>query len=141
MVSRSRRTHAARSPATGVPLSEVPPARPRLSEYPSASDVIRFVELAHPDFDSTPFDRALRAFRVGRYKYVWASDDSHELYDLATDPREERNIVNERAEEAANLAGELSQYLESLGPAANSYPVNSSPNSSRSRARRCMERR
>jgi arylsulfatase A-like enzyme/MFS family permease len=37
--------------------------------------------------------RSLRAIYEGKYKYIWASDSFHELYDLEKDPREEENLI------------------------------------------------
>ncbi len=47
-----------------------------------------------PGVDVSRFDRALTMVRTERYKYIWASDEKHELYDLAADPGEARNVVD-----------------------------------------------
>jgi arylsulfatase A-like enzyme len=44
------------------------------------------------------FDRSLKAIRGQRYKYIWASDGTHELYDIAADPRELENLADKYPE-------------------------------------------
>jgi tetratricopeptide (TPR) repeat protein len=58
----------------------------------------------------------LRSIRTGDWKYVAAP--RHELYDLARDPRETRNLAVERAAVANRLAGEL----EELAPSSRAVP-------------------
>ncbi|WP_226022862.1 sulfatase [Halomicrobium salinisoli] len=71
-----------------------------------------------------------RAIRTGQYKYIVDLEGSdicrycgvshaatEELYDLEADPHEQRNIVDERPEVAAELAERLSAWVDSLdGP-------------------------
>ena len=49
--------------------------------------------------------RTLRAIYQRQYKYIWASDGRYELYDLATDPDELKNLVTIKS----NLAGRLAK--------------------------------
>ncbi|MBX6342800.1 MAG: sulfatase, partial [Thermomicrobiaceae bacterium] len=58
----------------------------------------------YPTFDPAPHDRRLRAVRTTAWKFIWASDGRHELYDLVSDPGETRNVVDERPDVAASLA-------------------------------------
>lgn len=50
----------------------------------------------------------------GDWKLVWNSKSGSALYDLASDPREERNVIGEQAERAATLERTLHGYLASL---------------------------
>ncbi|MDX1389930.1 MAG: sulfatase, partial [Acidobacteriota bacterium] len=50
-------------------------------------------------------------------KYIHSSDGHHELYDLAADPREARNLIDKRPDLATALARELVRRLEA-GPGA-----------------------
>ena len=81
----------------------------RLTEYPSDFvKPIKDVSKLQPDWDPTPFRRRLTALYEDRYKLIWASDGSHELYDLEADPNEERDL-------AASDPERLETLLDSLG--------------------------
>ncbi len=60
----------------------------------------------------------LRALRVGEWKYIDAPRP--ELYDLRTDRAERRNVIAERGNVAARMAGELDAIEKSFGAAASS---------------------
>jgi arylsulfatase A-like enzyme/Tfp pilus assembly protein PilF len=62
----------------------------------------------------------LRSARVGEWKYIAAPKP--ELYDLRTDPREQRNLVRERATVAGRLAAELSR-LAASAPEKDAVPA------------------
>ena len=53
------------------------------------------------------FRRVRRAVYDGPHKFIWSSDDRHELYDLAIDAAEAVNLVGKRPAEAARLRGVL----------------------------------
>lgn len=61
------------------------------------------------------FARSLRMLREGDYKYIAGSDRSEELYDLATDPEESRDLSAREPERAGTMAARLRSHL---GPAA-----------------------
>lgn len=67
-----------------------------------------------PDGDISRYDRALKMIRTDRYKYIWASDGNHELYDLQTDSDEQCNIIAERPDIAADLDRRLTEWHNSL---------------------------
>jgi arylsulfatase A-like enzyme len=67
-----------------------------------------------PGFDPSKFDRRLRAVRCDGYKYVWASDGRHELYNLVKDPHELENLIQTQAEKAEALQEKLDNWLESI---------------------------
>ena len=87
----------------------------RLSEYPFARRIhVGYVALGYPDFDSSPFLRALRALRMGTLKYVWRSDGSSALYDLADDPGELVDLAAKRPELAGALDTELRRTVDTI---------------------------
>ncbi|MGH9341268.1 MAG: sulfatase family protein [Acidobacteriota bacterium] len=52
----------------------------------------------------------VRAVRDKRYKYI----STGELYDLQADPREQKNIINEKPQKAEELRHMLNQWLEEM---------------------------
>jgi arylsulfatase A-like enzyme len=89
--------------------------RVRLAEEPVSSEVgIRQVLAAHPGWDPSPYQRRLRALIDAPYKFIWASDGRHELFDLAADPLETVNLVVPRSEVSKALAEELASRYKAL---------------------------
>jgi len=104
------------------PLAE----RVRLAEDPASSELgVQAVRAAHPDWDPRPWQRRLRAIvDPARRKLIEGSDARRELYDLAGDPLESRDLAGAHAAEAARLGAELSERLgaaPACGPAARGY--------------------
>jgi arylsulfatase A-like enzyme len=93
-------------------------SRPIVSEYPEPEPSLSLLTSRYPGFDGTRYDRALRSIRTGDYKYIWASDGRDELYDLAADPHEARNVIAEHPERAAEMRGDLERWLGSFKHAA-----------------------
>jgi arylsulfatase A-like enzyme len=60
------------------------------------------------------FDRRLKSLARGRYKLIWSSDGTLELFDIEADPGETRNLVNDRAELVGEMSIALADWLESL---------------------------
>jgi arylsulfatase A-like enzyme len=57
-----------------------------------------------------PFDkRSLRALYEGDYKYIWASNGNHELYNLREDPQELNNL-------SGQMPGKTSEMKKKLEP-------------------------
>jgi arylsulfatase A-like enzyme len=55
------------------------------------------------------------SIRTPEWKYTWdRNTDSRELYDLAADPGETENLIDERAEKANKLHERLAEHLEQL---------------------------
>lgn len=102
-------------------------SRPRMGEYPAVmrEAVERQCEL-DPEFDPGPWDRTLRAYYDEPYKFIEASDGRHELYDLAEDPGELRNLVDQQPRVAERLAADLHEYLLSLQKIGASQPQSTS---------------
>ena len=91
-----------------VSLLAPPEERIRIAEYPTAPPTpYAAIREAYPGWDSSPWDRSLQAIFDGRYKYIRASDDRDELYDLTKDPRELMNLIRREPQVAQELAGLL----------------------------------
>jgi arylsulfatase A-like enzyme len=71
-------------------------------------------DLFHPEW-GWRFQRIRRAVLEWPHKYIDSSDGAHELYDLAADPKESRNLVADRPDVAVRLAADLRDYEASLG--------------------------
>jgi len=76
---------------------------------------------AHDGFGWAP----LRSLRNGAYKYIDAPRP--ELYNLATDPREQMNLYGKDQARARALSGELRKLLASHAPKQPASPANISP--------------
>ncbi len=69
------------------------------------------------------FDRRMRCLRIEDMKYIWASDDTNELYDIARDPQELVNLASVRPEDLAALRELLLARVAALGtPDATDVP-------------------
>jgi len=89
-------------------------ARRAISEYLEPQPPLEVLQERYPDSDIGRYDRTLRSVRSGSHKYIWASDGAHELYDVGQDPAEERNIVSERPDLAAELEAVLVQEVGAI---------------------------
>lgn len=67
----------------------------------------------YPGFDFSVYDRQLLAIRSKKYKYIWASDNRHEMFDLENDPSEQHNIINTMPVLADNLRSKLFDWYNS----------------------------
>lgn len=56
----------------------------------------------------------VRMLHRGDYKFVWSSLGRNQLFDLSVDPKEGRNLAEERADVAASMEAELMSYLATL---------------------------
>lgn len=57
-------------------------------------------------------------FREGDWKSIWNADEGElELYDLASDPLETKNLVGRHPDRAVRLAGLAKDWLERCEPA------------------------
>ena len=51
-----------------------------------------------------------RMIRTDRYKYIWKSNEAHELYDLLADPDERVNLITHEPEVARELSRKLHEW-------------------------------
>jgi arylsulfatase A-like enzyme len=72
----------------------------------------------YPDFDFSVYDRQLLAIRSKQYKYIWASDGNHELYDLENDPSEAINIVQKMPSIQIQMEQKLFDWYNSFEKAS-----------------------
>ncbi len=68
----------------------------------------------YPDFDFSVYDKHFLTVRSKQYKYIWASDKKHELYNIQNDPNEQFNLISEKAELAKNLEEKLFLWYDSF---------------------------
>ena len=87
-------------------------------EKPRLKDLDAYVETLYPEenFGWAP----LVGLVADRWKFIHAPQD--ELYDLKTDPGEERNVVAKESRLASDLKTKLQALLESRGAGADSAP-------------------
>ena len=73
----------------------------------------------YPGFDFSVYDRQLLAIRSHNYKYIWASDGKHELYDLTHDPAELDNIIATKPDLVSELESRLFTWYNSFEKSSN----------------------
>ncbi|MCH7812526.1 MAG: sulfatase [Planctomycetes bacterium] len=117
------------SAQSGVSLTAPSENRTRLAEYPMPlKRPIDIIAALHPEWDPSRWQRKLRAWYDQPYKYIWASDGQHELYDLAADPQELRNLAVRQPDVAQRLQSKLDRAVGDLaqpplrGPARSTLP-------------------
>ncbi len=92
------------------------PDRPILCEYYYPDFTISGYQRAEDkaDPDLSRYKRRIRSLLAGGMKLIWGSDGRHELYDLARDPLERRNLADDPAHrgERVRLEKELTSILE-----------------------------
>ncbi|MFQ5807306.1 MAG: sulfatase [Phycisphaerae bacterium] len=102
--------------------------RLRMSEYPAIMrEAFERERELYPDFDSTPWNRTLRAYYDEPHKFIEASDGHHELYNLDDDPGELRNLLDEQPQLSLRLAADLQHYVRSLKKITTTQPQRPSP--------------
>ena len=69
---------------------------------------------AHPEADLRALDRVLKAYYKGDHKYIWASNGTDELYNVAKDPTEQRNLAAREPKRVARMRRELEDRLLAL---------------------------
>jgi arylsulfatase A-like enzyme len=62
--------------------------------------------------ENTGWDQGVKlSVRANDWKYIFASESPHELYDLVLDPTERHNVLGSNAERAAELRGQLEAHV------------------------------
>ena len=64
-----------------------------------------------PECDVRPLDVRTKAVRTRHEKFIWRSDEANELYDLAADPGESKNLIEGKPERADALRRQLFDWL------------------------------
>ena len=57
-----------------------------------------------------------RAIFEGDFKFVWNSNGAHKLFNLADDPGEKKNLVDESPDRAESMSAGLNEYIAKLPP-------------------------
>jgi len=95
-------------------LTERPKRNFTLTEYQKSLLMADRNMNVDPDFDFRVFNRWLKAYREGKYKYIWASDGRDELYDLEKDPKEKENLASLMPQKVKEMKDKLERLLSSL---------------------------
>ncbi len=91
-----------------VSLTQTRPRRLLRSDYFSPpKKPISDVKRKKRNWNDKPFLRRLRSIVDGKYKLIWSSDESHELYDLQVDPGELHNLFQQEQEIATAILSRL----------------------------------
>jgi arylsulfatase A-like enzyme len=98
--------------------------RDLLAEYYRPGRVLKRFEKQAPEC-ALRLDRRLTSVRRGALKLVWSSDGSRWLYDLESDPGEQRNLAAERPDLVADLvpAVEDRRALARKSPVSEAAPI------------------
>jgi arylsulfatase A-like enzyme len=111
---------------SGAAIAEFEPVRSKitsfLEEHPEETEILKY-------------DRGLKAIRTDSLKYIWSSNGDSELYDLALDPEENRDIRPDHGEAAAALEARLNRWLASFEHAGKSREVEDLDSETRQRLR------
>ena len=105
-------------------LTEVAATRLRLSEYPAIFvGPFETVRRLDASFDFRPWQRRIRALEHGSHKLIEWEDGQVELFDLATDPGENEDLVATRVQLTADLRGRLFELAAGLSRRTNVEPL------------------
>lgn len=132
LVLRAPGVPAGRRIATPVALADVAPTLLELAGLPVPAPIdgrsLAPAALGKQELDARPifgvrrlvseeagWDRGVKlSVRNGRWKYIWASDQPHELYDLDADPHERSDVLGAHPDVAAELRGLLERHVAAL---------------------------
>jgi arylsulfatase A-like enzyme len=93
--------------------------RVRVSEYPAVFKRPQHaVQKKNPTWDPARFARQLRSLREHSYKLIRGDDGSYELYDVASDPHEQQDLVGQHPKLAKRLTESLDSYMAGLSTEA-----------------------
>lgn len=109
----------------GSPLA-VPADRAIVAEYEPRLDFLPRARRSHKGpqpLDEAYFTRHLKTLCREGFKFIWASDGRHELYDLGQDPEESHNLMSAFPEKAKAMEEELFQHLLTLKPIGSPEPA------------------
>ena len=69
-----------------------------------------------PEFDTGPVDRRTRMLRTDRYKLIWHEGGPFELYDLASDPKEQFDLSASDPERLTEMIDQLNRWMQARSP-------------------------
>jgi arylsulfatase A-like enzyme len=115
----------ARGPREAVPLPGVAGAggpgrgdagsEPIIAEFARPLPFVAVLDEVEPGRDHRGWDHALVAYRTGDLKLHWSSGGRHRLFDLRSDPGEDRDLAALAPDRAAALAREVAAWLSRPG--------------------------
>ena len=88
-----------------------------IAEYAALGWVLDELTKRNNQFDTSVFAQRLKTVRNEEFKYIWASNGNHELYNIRNDPKELDNIIENNPAKAEELKGLLKDWLDSFEPA------------------------
>ena len=94
----------------------VPPDRTILAEYAPPLPRLKDYRRRNQALDERYFTRRLKSLKHGHFKFIWASDGRHELYDVSQDPGESQNLTQTLPDTAREREAELHQLLAAVQP-------------------------
>jgi arylsulfatase A-like enzyme len=101
-----------------------PPAeRAVIAEYMRPVRQRRHFARADPTFDFAPFDRRLKSIQVGPWKLIASDRGETELYHVAEDPDELRDLSGSHPEERDRLEARLRRFAPTFDPAESGEPT------------------
>lgn len=85
-----------------------------MAEVQKALEPMHWIPRDYPGFDYRIFNRHIKAARSLEWKYIWTSDARDELYNVAVDPDEQKNVIREQPQIAEGLRVKMENLLLSL---------------------------
>ena len=82
-----------------------------VAEY-GRPNILQVLGEQYPEFESSAYERELRAIRASGFKYIWSSDGKCELYNIVEDPGESENIIGTMPGKAAELQSQLMDWYD-----------------------------
>lgn len=70
----------------------------------------------HPDFDSAPYEHVYASVEDEGWKCIARGDGRRSLFELASDPGEQRDLASAQPERAASLCAQIDQWRTTFAP-------------------------
>ncbi|MFT5441299.1 MAG: arylsulfatase A-like enzyme [Myxococcota bacterium] len=97
----------------GLPISM---ERPVYAEYMRPGGQEKLFHAIDPNFDFSKFNRRLKSIQVKNLKLITSDSGGRELFNLATDPDERRNLAQRQPEDADRLEARLLDWAGGWEP-------------------------
>ena len=95
--------------------------------FAQGRSVLPYLFSDHDDPDAeiitNTVDRLDYSLRTHRYKYIWSTNESEQLYDLKSDPGERENIVNEQQLLAGFLRTQMKSFVSDQEEKLRRHPI------------------